>query len=176
MTSDQLQLLADKQEIYELSCTYMRGQDRLDPEAHRSVFWDDAWCSYGIYEGDPDGFVRFAQSALRPHASNHHMIGQVQIEVAGNEAFGEVYYQAFHRIIAEDGSERDLFISGRYVDRYERRSGVWKIAYRSELVDWVRDEPAADMTFKDSAMIAGGRKPDDPLYDRERMRKRSRST
>ncbi len=174
MSEDRLQLLADKQEIYELSCTYMRGQDRLDPQAHRSVFWDDAWCSYGIYEGGPDGFVEFAQNALTPHRSNHHLIGQVLIEVVGDEAFGEVYYQAFHRLLDEDGSERDLFISGRYVDRYERRGGVWKIAYRSELVDWVRDEPAADASFEGSAMLLGTRKPNDPLYHRDRMRKRHR--
>lgn len=169
--SDRVQLLADKQEIYELSCTYMRGQDRLDPEAHRSVFWDDAWCSYGIYEGDPDGFVEFAQNALRPHRANHHLIGQVLIEVDGDEAFGEVYYQAFHRL-GDDDAARDLFISGRYVDRYERRGGVWKIAYRCELVDWVRDLPASDESFRNSAMIRGARKPDDPLYDRGRMRRR----
>jgi hypothetical protein len=164
--------VAAKQAIYELSCTYMRGQDRLDPEAHRSVFWDDAWCSYGIYEGGPDGFVAFAQNALRSHASNHHMLGQVQIELSGDEAFGEVYYQAFHRITAADGDARDLFVSGRYVDRYERRGGVWKIAYRSELVDWVRETAAADQWFHGSAMIPGARKPGDPLYHRERMRKR----
>jgi hypothetical protein len=167
-----LDTLQSKQEIYELSCTYMRGQDRLDPDAHRSVFWDDAWCSYGIYEGGPDGFVEFAQNALRGHASNQHMIGQVQIELAGDEAFGEVYYQAFHRITAADGSPRDLFVSGRYVDRYERRDGVWKMAYRSELVDWVREGPAADEWFRGSAMIPGARKPEDPLYHRDRMRKR----
>jgi hypothetical protein len=171
MPKERLRLVADKQEIYELSCTYMRGQDRLDAKAHRSVFWDDAWCSYGIYEGGPDGFVEFAQNALTPHASNHHMIGQVQIDVAGDEAFGEVYYQAFHRLVGEDGSRRDLIVSGRYVDRYERRGGVWKIAYRSELVDWVRDEPAADQWFEGSAMIPGARKPHDPLYDRDRMHK-----
>jgi hypothetical protein len=167
-----LDTVQSKQAIYELSCTYMRGQDRLDPTAHRSVFWDDAWCSYGIYEGGPDGFVEFAQNALSGHAANHHMIGQVQIELAGDEAFGEVYYQAFHRITAADGSPRDLFVSGRYVDRYERRDGVWKMAYRSELVDWVRESPAADEWFRGSAMIPGARKPQDPLYHRDRMRKR----
>lgn len=166
-------IIADKQEIYELSCTYMRGQDRLDPVAHRSVFWDDAWCSYGIYEGGPDGFVEFAQAALTSHLSNHHLIGQVQIDVDGDEAFGEVYYQAFHRTLTGEGAARDLFVSGRYVDRYERRGGEWKIAYRSELVDWVREEAAADEWFSGSAMLRGARKPDDPLYDRASMRRRS---
>ena len=173
MTDSRLAAAADRMEIIDLSSNYMRGLDRLDGELERSVFWDDAWCSYGTYEGGPDGFVEFCQVALKTHAANHHFLGQINIDLCGEEAFGEVYYQAFHRIRNEAGEERDLFISGRYVDRYERRDGTWKIAYRSELVDWVREEAAADEWFIGSKMIVGARKPQDPLYDREAMRKTS---
>ena len=69
----------------------MRGLDRLDGDLERSVFWDDAFCSYGIYEGGPNEFVDYCQTALATHASNHHFIGQINIDVEGNEAFGEVY-------------------------------------------------------------------------------------
>lgn len=165
--------LIDLQAIRDLSSTYLRGQDRLDAEIQRTVFWDDAWCSYGIYEGGPDGFVKFAQNSLRDHDANHHMLGQIQIEIIGDEAFGEVYLQAFHRITNGQGNLRDLVISGRYVDRYERRKDVWRIAYRAELVDWVRETAAADEWLEDKPMLCGGRKPDDLLYHREHMRKRS---
>ena len=84
-----------------------------------------------------------------------------------------MYYQAFHRVKNPTGENRDLFIAGRYVDRYERREGVWKIAYRSELVDWVREEAAADSWFAGSKMILGDRKPEDPLYRRDAMQKGS---
>ena len=173
MTEDRLHQAADKLEIMDLSSNYMRGLDRLDGELERSVFWGDAFCSYGIYEGGPDGFVDYCQNALATHGSNHHFIGQINIDLDGNEAFGEIYYQAFHRVKDAAGEDRDLFVSGRYVDRYERRNGVWKIAYRSELVDWVREEAAADSWFVGSQMIVGGRKPDDPLYHRDVMHKRS---
>ncbi|MGB0692432.1 MAG: nuclear transport factor 2 family protein [Pseudomonadales bacterium] len=173
MTSARLEAAADKLEIIDLSSNYMRGLDRLDGELERSVFWDDAWCSYGTYEGGPDDFVEFCMMALKTHAANHHFLGQINIDLDGDEAWGEVYYQAFHRTRNEAGEDRDLFISGRYVDRYERREGTWKIAYRSELVDWVREEAAADDWFIGSAMIVGARKPDDPLYDRAAMQKKS---
>ena len=173
MTTDRLEAAADKLEIMALSATYMRGLDRLDGELERSVFWDDAWCSYGIYEGGPDGFVEFCQQALGTHGANHHFIGQISVDLNGEEAFGEVYYQAYHRIKNEQGEDRDMFVSGRYIDRYERRDGTWKIAYRSELVDWVRDDPATDSWFADSRMIPGTRKPDDPLYNRAAMYKTS---
>jgi len=141
--------LLSKQEIYERLCDYMRGQDRLDPILHRSVFWDDATTDYGIYKGDADGFVAFAQGALTPHKFNQHLIGQVRIDLEGDVGFGEVYFIAFHRIVHE-GEDRDLFVAGRYVDRYERRDGVWKIAFRSELVDWARNDPATDDYIRNS--------------------------
>ena len=138
-----LDALISRQEIYDLCCRYLRAQDRLMPSLHRSVFWDDATTDYGFYRGGPEAFVTFAQTALKHHLANHHMMGQALIELEGDVGFGEIYFQAFHRVV-ENGAEQDLFISGRYVDRYERRDGVWKIAHRSELVDWARTEPAAD--------------------------------
>jgi hypothetical protein len=170
MNDDRIQELLDRVEIEKLIHDYARAQDRLDAPLHRSVFWDDAQLEYGIYTGGPDGFVEFAQRALSAHLSNHHMMGQISLEFGDDEVFGESYYQAYHRLVNEAGEDRDLVISGRYVDRFERRGGVWKIAYRCELVDWSRDEASADGWFAGSGMLAGRRKPDDALYDRERIR------
>lgn len=162
-------------EIYDLVCDYMRAQDRLIPDLHLSVFHEDATADYGdAYRGDAAGFVRFAQDVLRPHHANHHMIGQVRIDFeSANLAFGEVYFQAFHRIEVESGGKRDLFMAGRYVDRYERRNGAWKIAHRSELFDWVRDVGAADeMLAADHGFPLGARSPDDLSCRRDEVRVR----
>lgn len=159
-------------EIYRLVCDYMRGQDRLLPGLHRSVFHGDATTDYGPFKGGADAFVGFAQDILRTHHANHHMIGQVSIDFEGEIAFGEVYFQAFHRIADEQGAEHDFWVSGRYVDRYERRDGTWKIAHRSELVDWLRSEPAADAALRAQAWPFGGRAPDDPSCDRAALRSR----
>jgi hypothetical protein len=78
-----MQTLLDKQAIYELSCRYMRGLDRLDADSLLSVFWEDAYCEYGFMNGDAPTFIVFAISALRDHASNQHMIGNTLIEVEG---------------------------------------------------------------------------------------------
>lgn len=167
---DRIDRLESWHAIYDLSCDYMRGQDRLDPALHRSVFHDDATTDYGDgFRGGPDGFVAFAQGVLRAHAANHHMIGQVRIDFEGADtAFGEVYFQAFHRV-----GEEDLFVSGRYVDRYERRAGAWKIAHRSELVDWVRTEPAADGLLREKpGFPLGARAPHDLSCRREEVRTR----
>lgn len=164
--------VADRQEIADLSGTYMRGLDRLDRAALASVFHDDAYMDYGFFRGGVDGFADMCMAALRSHLANHHMLGQINIDFDGDDvAFGEVYFQAFHRIV-RDGDELDLFISGRYVDRYERRDDVWKISYRSEVNDWAREDPATDSYFNAQPEgHRGARMPDDALYHRARMQK-----
>ena len=157
------ELLA-KQEITDLVGNYMRGLDRLDKPLLRSTFFDNAETDYGFFQGGPDGFCDMAMNALREHLANHHMIGQVLIELDGDTAYGEIYFQAFHRIVTQ-GEERDLFIAGRYVDRYEKREGVWKIAFRSEVNDWARNDPATDDYFTATPdSLRGARKPDDASY------------
>jgi len=161
----------DRFAIIDLAALYMRGLDRLDEALVAGQFWPEARCEYGIFSGGPADFAAFCMAALKDHQRNHHLLGQHLIDFTGHDtAYGEVYYQAYHRIFDEAGAPRDLFIAGRYVDRYERRGGVWKIAYRSELVDWVRDDPATDAMVAVAPFIMGQRKPDDPLYDREAMR------
>ena len=161
---------ADRLEIMDLAANYMRALDRLDQALLEAQFWDDAQLSYGIYEGGPREFAAFCMDALSGHDRNHHMLGQHLVEIDGDEAFGEVYYQAYHRLTDEHGAKRDLVIAGRYVDRCEKRGGVWKFAYRSEIVDWARDDPARDEMLAVSGFIMGQRKPADPLYDRAAMR------
>jgi hypothetical protein len=161
----------DRFAIADLAARYMRALDRLDEALLADQFWPEARCEYGIFSGGPVDFAAFCMAALAGHARNHHLIGQHLVDFTGaHEAFGEVYYQAYHRVAGDAGEPRDLFIAGRYVDRYERRGGVWKIAYRSELVDWVRDDPATDAMVALAPFIMGERKPADPLYDREAMR------
>lgn len=160
----------DRFAIIDLAALYMRGLDRLDEALVAEQFWPEAQCEYGIFSGSPADFAAFCMAALAGHDRNQHMLGQHLIDfTSADEAFGEVYYQAYHRITDEAGAKRDLVIAGRYVDRYERRGGVWKIAYRSELVDWLRDDPASDAMLAAAPFIIGARKPADPLYDREAM-------
>jgi hypothetical protein len=169
MENQRLETLLAKQDIYELACQYSRGLDRLDSELLNSVFFEDAFCEYGFYNGPPAAFVSFAMEALATHSANQHLVGNVLIEVHGDEAFGEVYFQAYHKVPTDSGFE-DVIIAGRYLDRYERRDGCWKIAYRSEHNDWSRTEPTNDPYFEQSPDgLRGGRR-DDAVYDLQRRR------
>jgi hypothetical protein len=156
-----------KSEIYDLSCKYMRGLDRLDLELLKSVFHEGAWCDYGFTKSDAPTFATFCMDALKDHVANHHMIGNSLIEFDDDEntAYGEIYFNAYHKTI-ENGVNTDVIIAGRYLDRYERRDGVWKIVYRSEVNDWSRTEPTNDSYFDDSDCHRGGRQ-DDRVYSRD---------
>ena len=155
---DQLDEVHSRLAIQELSARYMRGLDRLDKELLQSVFHEDASTDYGFYKGPAAQFVDFAHQALNDHASNHHMIGQILIGFEDeNTAYGEVYFQAYHRLVIED-EDTELFVSGRYSDRYERRDGTWKIAHRAEVNDWTQADPPRDRYFRDSPeQLRGGR-------------------
>lgn len=151
----------DREEIRELSRRYMRGLDRLDGDLLRSVFAADATVDYGFFQGGAADFVDFALGVLSDHLANHHFIGQMMVDVQGDTAVGEIYFQAFHRVV-QDGEEKDLFIAGRYLDRYEKRAGLWRISFRSEVNDWSRTDPAADEALTGNpAAIIGKRAQDD---------------
>ena len=81
-----------------------------------------------------------------------------------NTAYGEVCFQAYHRVDIE-GEDRELFVSGRYSDRYERRKSVWKIAHRAEVNDWTRNIAPADRYFRDSPQQLRGARGDDYSAD-----------
>lgn len=149
--------LAARRDIHDAVCRYMRGQDRLDPVLHRSAFHDDAWVDCGLMNGTADGFVAFAQGFLADLEGSQHLIGQVQISVRGDEADGEVYFYAWHRI-HEDGVPKDLSVAGRYIDLYACRNGEWRIAKRREIIDWARTDAAADDFLAANPMLARGKR------------------
>ena len=90
----------------------MRAQDRLLPELHHSLFAEDAFVDCGHYKGSGAGFVNFAQGFLGLLTSSQHLMGQMDIDIAGDSATGEIYFLAQHRLV-EDGEEKDLFVAGR---------------------------------------------------------------
>jgi hypothetical protein len=159
--SDALHDVLAERDIAKLASIYARGLDRVMPDLVRSVFHDDAETDYGSYRGGPDGFVQFAMGFLSSMRSSHHMLGQALVTVEKDSAVGEIYFQAHHRIVDGD-EEKDLFVGGRYVDRYALRDGVWKISHRTEVVDWVRQDPDADLWRTAGGGVARGlRSPDD---------------
>lgn len=170
---DLLRQLMDRNEIQEILARYCRAIDRLDEPMLRSCFHGDSLHDHG-YAGPSEAFCGFALEVLRGCVATHHQLGNISISVRGDVADAESYFTAYHRIGDEppaafgaDTAGLDLTIGGRYVDRLERRDGVWRIVHRVGVHDWQRYEPAADRGFFDLAPDQRGRRDQtDPVYRR----------
>lgn len=57
-------------------------------------------------------------------------------------SIAETYVVAYHRF-HDDGQAKDMIAGLRYVDRFERRGGDWRIARRVCAFEWRRTDPVA---------------------------------
>ncbi|HTV96270.1 MAG TPA: nuclear transport factor 2 family protein [Steroidobacteraceae bacterium] len=133
-----LGLLEDRQAIHEVILRYCRGVDRSDPELILSAFHDDAIDNhFGVVLPFREAIatLKAARSGAPPSiTSSMHNICNVLIELDGDVARCESYLIVIVRI-PRDGGDIDWLHAGRYVDRFERRNGEWRIAYRTVVYD-----------------------------------------
>lgn len=135
MSADaELAELLDKQAVYEALASYARAMDRIDLDLGRSVFHPDATVDYGeMFAGSGHEFIEFIGEAHPAFEVTDHHIGAASIVIDGDRAGSECYATVRLRSRAEDGSASDLITHGRYVDRWERRDGRWRIIERRYL-------------------------------------------
>lgn len=150
--SPRVQAMIDKSEITEILTSLMRGLDRIDENLLRSVLHHDATVDLGpgVFQGTGNDYIHWILGVLHGFRSSHHMIANVRIELEGDTALVESYFNAQIRIEKPVGRE-DVFLGGRNLDRFERRpsgvSGVWKIVHRKQILDWARTEAVSDIFY-----------------------------
>lgn len=162
--SPEVQRLLDRQEILECINRYGRALDRHDNELLKSVFHEDAVDHHGDFMGTISEFIEFAADlhVSEPWSAHTHFLDCRYIEIEGDEAHAETYVLFVHR--REDGSAIE-FGGGRYIDRFERRSGEWRIAVRQLLIEWT--SRAEQAQFADVASYPrGATDSSDPSYRR----------
>ncbi|MET8651129.1 MULTISPECIES: nuclear transport factor 2 family protein [Nocardia] len=135
---EEVQALLDKQSIREQIVRLARGEDRRDAVAITASFWKDATTDFGIFSGSFDDYLNWVVPGSPAVILTQHMLGQTLVELDGDIGLAETYVDAYHRVDMGEG-ERDISLGGRYLDRFERRDGQWRIAKRTMLYDWVRE-------------------------------------
>lgn len=166
MDEKALQALLDKQEIHDVLMRYCRGIDRCDEELLRSVYHPDAWDDHGEFKGPASEFIPHVLKGLRAGSGNFHSVSNVLIELDGDTAYSEAYVTSWHPM-TRDGVRANWIFAGRYVDRFERRDGVWKIAHRTTVLDWQHSMEAAwPQTVDPSPFTRGKRNRDDVVFAR----------
>jgi 3-phenylpropionate/cinnamic acid dioxygenase small subunit len=161
-----LRVLLDKQAIHEVLMRYCRGIDRCDEELLRSVYHHDATDNHGQFNGKAADFVPWAIKSLRRDERTTHFLCNELIEVEGDSAHCESYLFAVHRRKTKDRTATtDLTFGGRYVDRFERREGHWKIAHRQVVFEWSRLD-SVEGSYSIDQFVTGKRSPEDAVYKR----------
>jgi hypothetical protein len=143
----QVDYLKVRRDIFDVSKRYTRGADRHDKDLVRSAFWPEATISFGAPMSREE-YVDWEEGVLAGYAAHqHHVTGQT-VEVDDDTAHVESYVIYFlvprDRTADEVGpaslghastAEKTHLGSGRYVERWERRNGEWKILVREYVED-----------------------------------------
>jgi ketosteroid isomerase-like protein len=159
----ELRELRDHQQIVSCLHRYSRGIDRCDVDIVESCFHPDAVQDTGMYVGSARGWAELVNGFHLGEclSQQHHLTNHV-LEIDGDGAHVESYFLATVR--GKDGTTK--IVSGRWIDRFERRAGQWRIAVRVSTTEMVTDVPTADMTLADSRYVPWSRDREDVSYER----------
>ena len=131
VTEEQIQTLLDRDAILIQIRNYARSVDRLDHELGKAVFHQDARADYGaMYQGTGWGFIDWCLDSHLHLSSHSHQFSNISIVIEGDQARSETYGDVTVQFSDAEGIVNVLRNLGRYIDRWERRDGTWRISGR----------------------------------------------
>ena len=116
---------------------HSRGVDRADANLLGAAYHPGATVDYGFFVGDAATFVEILAAAQKAALPTLHRTSNCEIRIDGNRATSESYVIAYAE---EPGLQRMVF--GRYLDRHECRSGEWRLAHRTYVLDANTNRPS----------------------------------
>ena len=138
-----LEILLAKDAIDAVAKRYCRGIDRCDADLIKSAYHPDAYDDHGRFKGNAWEFADGAAVSLRRYLATMHSIMNhaiTDIDLDAGTAKGEIYCIAYH--LRETDGRRIVDVWwGRYLDRYERREGDWRISERIVVHEWTQEVP-----------------------------------
>lgn len=147
--------LADELEISRRIYMYCRAVDRLDRKVGYSVWHEDGTADYGddLYVGSGHGFIDWVCEQHSKMSAHSHQVTNLLIEVNEDQAVSEAYVIATLQAAAEispsgETRVRHMTFYGRYLDRWSRRGGAWRIDHRVFAIDLDNTQYADPPMFK----------------------------
>lgn len=167
-----LEDLIARRDIYAVLTRYSRALDRADVELMKSVYWPDGVDEHGVFSGNAAEFAEFIIREIQNWFEvTMHGLMNVHMEIEGDVACTETYLFAYHKVRADkaddifgsrymqmlggqglDPGHHHFYFGGRYLDRFERRNGEWRIFRRQVVMDWNDNHPSGEIL--DQGMFA----------------------
>jgi SnoaL-like domain len=159
--------LLDRTQILDCISQHARGCDRHDVDLITAAYHADGVDEHGhAVNAGPE----YGQWANETHAETSrvhtHNVTTHTCEIDGDTAHAESY--AIVILIGIDGRTAQV-LSGRYIDRLERRDGTWRIAIRRSTVEgmFIADARALQSSFfTEKGYLVGTRDRTDLSYER----------
>jgi hypothetical protein len=126
---------ANRLEIMDKIYRYCRAVDRLDVPLGYTVFHADSRAIFPNFASSGHDWIDTVCKMHLKFLHHSHQVTNILIEVSGDRAGSESYVMAALR--SRDGDkiiQREYW--ARYVDRWSRRDGEWRIDERECVIDF----------------------------------------
>ncbi len=172
-TQARLERLLDRQDILDCLTRFSRAMDRFDRDLFLSAFHSDAVIAAGPFVGPPEALCDWSfELHAQGQVATHHNLLNHSCDIDGDVAHAETYYL----FVGRNRDASNWIAGGRYIDRLERRGGIWKIALRTNAIEWSGLVPTTPIPFADVPGIERNGVPsrdrDDPSYHRPLVNRR----
>jgi len=178
--AETVQRLLDRVEIQNVMLRYARGVDRRDWELVRATFFEDGTDHHTDFRGKRDEFIKWVSEKHASVSKSTHFLGNCLVEFASDTvAIVETYFQAILELGAEAEAHRKMLIEtadtkadgrirvdvlGRYLDRFEKRNGEWRVAERRVAFDGTHSRPNVGDVDGNLSWVLGRRDENDPIF------------
>jgi len=130
-------LLSDYEQIKNLMAKYCLVTDRGSGADMAAFFWDDAVVNFNGRENQgvdaiTRGFDSWIEKLRAPVEGLRHILHTPLIEIDGNQATAEAYYDADGHSMKKG---KLIQLRGLYKDEFEKRDGEWRFK-RKEVQIW----------------------------------------
>jgi hypothetical protein len=162
-----VQYLMDRTAILDCISTHARGHDRHDSQLITDAYHPDGIDEHGNAVNPGPQYAAWINPVHAAGSQVHsHNITTHICEIDGDTAHCESYVLVC--LLDHDGLTARV-ISGRYIDRLEKRNGEWRIALRRSTVELAFTADASILQselFKDQGYPTGTRNRRDLSYQR----------
>lgn len=156
-----LEALCDREAIRDVLTGIARGVDRFDSTLLAACVAPDAKLDMGGAEPLTGAAFAAMKAPETPPKGRMHIVSNERIVLDGDKAWSETHVLSCQAVDA-GGALQTRIRAGRYLDRFAKRGGAWKLVERTFIDEWGRvdavDEAAAQGAHR------GAPSPRDLLY------------